>query len=83
MKTPHPYHAPADQDWPCPRSRGERGSITLVFVILLTVMMILIAAESSALWRLHREVKFLEQQQIKRLNHSPANAAANTTTRTP
>ena len=33
-------------------------------------MLILVTAESGALFHLHREVKFLEQQQIKRLNLS-------------
>jgi hypothetical protein len=36
-------------------------------------MMILVTAESRALFQLHREVKFLEQQQIKRLNASTTN----------
>ena len=41
---------------------------TLVFITLLAIMMILVTAESRALYQLHREVKFLEQQQVKRLN---------------
>jgi len=53
--------------------RREGGSITLVFVILLTIMMILVTAESRSLYLLHREVKFLEQQQIKRLNGPQTN----------
>ncbi len=56
--------------------RSEGGSITIIFVILLTIMLILVTAESRALFNLHREVKFLEQQQIKRLNNSPTNAVA-------
>ncbi len=55
--------------------RSEGGSITLVFIALLAIMMILVTAESRALHHLHREVKFLEQQQIKRLNPAPTNAA--------
>lgn len=51
----------------------EGGSITVVFIALLAIMMILVTAESSALFRLHREVKFLEKQQIKRLNGPATN----------
>ncbi len=49
---------------------------TVVFIALLAIMMILVTAESRALFHLHREVKFLEQQQIKRLDHSTTNAVA-------
>jgi hypothetical protein len=54
----------------------EAGSITLVFITLLAIMMILVMAESRALIHLRREVKFLEQQQMKRLNPPPTNAVA-------
>jgi hypothetical protein len=54
----------------------ESGLVTLMFVILLTIMMILVTAESRSLYNLHCEVKLLEHQQIKRLD----NAATNTTT---
>jgi hypothetical protein len=53
---------------------GENGMATLVFITLLAIMMILVTAEARALFHLHREVKFLEQQQIKRLNGNPASA---------
>jgi hypothetical protein len=52
--------------------RHERGSIALVFVILMAIMMILIMAESRALIQLHGEVKYLERQQTKRLNPAAA-----------
>ena len=55
--------------------RNESGLATMIFVILLAIMMILVTAESRALFHLHRETKFLEQQQIKRLNGSTTNAA--------
>ena len=64
---------------PRPAKRNEDGLITMIFVILLAVMMILVMAEGSSLWRLHRDVKFLEQQQIQRLNHPPTGATAPTT----
>jgi hypothetical protein len=50
------------------------GMATIMFITLLTIMVLLAAAESSALIRLHREVKFVEQQQIKRLNGPPTNS---------
>jgi hypothetical protein len=54
--------------------RSEGGFATFIFIVLLSIMLILVTAESGALFHLHREVKFLEQQQIKRLNLSPTNA---------
>ncbi len=41
---------------------------TMMFISLLTIMVLLATANAMALIRLHREVKFVEQQQIKRLN---------------
>ena len=52
---------------------SERGMATVIFIALLGIMLILVAAESRALFYLHREVKFLEQQQIKQLNAQPTN----------
>lgn len=54
--------------------RSEGGSATIVFIALLAIMVILVTVNGKALFRLHREVKFLEQQQIKRLNASQTNA---------
>jgi len=54
--------------------RRESGMATVIFIALLAIM--LITAESSALFRLHREVKLIEQQQIKRLNLSQTNVTA-------
>jgi hypothetical protein len=53
--------------------RNESGMATVIFIALLAIMMILVTAESSELIRLHREIKLLEQQQIKRLNGPPTN----------
>ena len=55
-------------------NRRESGMATLIFIILLTIMMMLTMAELRCVVRLHREVKFLEQQQIKRLNLTTAPA---------
>ncbi len=57
----------------------EQGMATVVFIALLAIMMILVTAESRALLHLHREVKLLEQQQIKRLN-APATNTVSTAT---
>ena len=54
--------------------RRESGLATMIFIILLAIMMILVMAESRALFHLHRETKFLEQRQIKRLNGSATNS---------
>jgi hypothetical protein len=56
--------------------QSEGGMATMIFIVLLAIMMILVTAESSALFHLHREVRFLEQQQIKRLNASQTNSFA-------
>ena len=55
--------------------RNENGMATIMFITLLAIMVLLAAAESAALIRLHREVKFLEQQQIKRLSTHQTNSA--------
>ena len=49
---------------------------TVLFIALLAIMMILVTAEARALIQLRREVKLLEQQQIKRLNGPLTNAVA-------
>ena len=56
------------------RKRSQDGVATIIFIGLLAIMMILITAESKALFNLHREVKFLEQQQVKRLGASQTNS---------
>ncbi|MBW8864244.1 MAG: hypothetical protein JF609_04845 [Verrucomicrobia bacterium] len=64
---------------PHPGRRNEQGLVTLIFIILLAIMMILVMAESRALYHLNREVKFMEQQQLKRWSGSPANTITTTT----
>jgi hypothetical protein len=48
---------------------------TIMFITLLTIMALLATANAMALIRLHREVKYVEQQQIKRLNGAPNHSA--------
>ena len=52
---------------------SERGMATVIFIGLLAIMMILVLAESRALFQLRREVRFLEQKQIQRLNAATTN----------
>jgi hypothetical protein len=59
---------------------SERGMATVIFIALLAIMLVLVTVESRALIRLHREVKLLEQQQIKRLNGPQTNTVATTIT---
>jgi hypothetical protein len=54
------------------RRQNQRGSATIIFTILLSIMMILILAEGRALSQLHQEQRLLEQRQVLRLSHSPA-----------
>ena len=61
-------------------ARGsERGMATVLFIALLAIMLMLVTAESRALIQLHREVKLLEQQQLKRLNPAPMNTVVTAT----
>jgi Zn-dependent protease len=57
------------------RRHRQNGSAVLVFITLLAIMVILTAANSSNLLHLHRELKLLDQRQIKRLNASQTNAS--------
>jgi len=56
--------------------RPQSGSVVVVFISLLAIMMILVAANGSALSRLHQETKLLERRQIERLNASQTNTIA-------
>ena len=69
MKIPHEHFV----------RRSERGMASVLFIALLAIMLILVTAESRALWQLHREVKFLQQQQIKRLNVTMTNTVSTAT----
>ena len=55
-------------------SKSERGMATVILIGLLAIMMILVAAESSALFHLRRERQLLERRQIQRLNASQTNS---------
>jgi hypothetical protein len=55
------------------RARQQDGSATIMFTILLAIMLILVSAEMRSLSQLHSEMRLLDKQQIKRLNHSLTN----------
>jgi hypothetical protein len=55
--------------------KNEAGLATIVFITLLAIMVLLAAANTAALIHLHRDVKLLEQQQIKRLDGSQADSS--------
>lgn len=59
-----------------PARAGERGMATFVCIALLAVMLVLVMAESSALFHLHREMILLEQKQIQRLEATQTNSIA-------
>jgi hypothetical protein len=78
MKIPrHHFFRPSGTNTTAPK-RSEGGMITVVFIALLAIMVMLITVNGKTLFRLHREVKLLEQQQIKRLNGVPTNSVATT-----
>ncbi len=56
---------------------------TFVCFVLMIIMMMLVMAESGALFHLHREMKLLEQKQIQRLDAAPTNAVAPTKPESP
>ncbi len=64
---------------PVAPKRNQGGMVTLIFIILLAIMMILVMVESSSVIRLHREVKLLEKQQLKRLNAVQTNTLTTAT----
>ena len=53
------------------RRQRQRGSATIIFTILLSIMMILILAEGRALSQLHQEQRQLELRQVHRLTRLP------------
>lgn len=55
---------------------GERASATLIYIALLAIMVVLMVANVHTIQRLGREEKFMERQQVHRLNLSQTNALA-------
>jgi hypothetical protein len=61
-----------------PARHHEEGVAVIVVLALLAIMLIFVNANIRALYSLGRELKLIEQQQIKRLNArtNPTNAVA-------
>jgi hypothetical protein len=78
-----PFTATSHSSFVIRYSRSERGMVTVLFIALLAIMMVLIMVETSSVIRLRREVKLLEQQQIKRLNGQQTNVVSTATGTTP
>ena len=56
-----------------PKLSREGGLITMIFLVLMSIMVILVVANTRALFHLHRETQLLERQQIQRLAGSVTN----------
>jgi hypothetical protein len=55
-------------------SRNRRnGSAVVLFLALLAIMLLLVAANSKALFQLHQEARLLNRRQIERLDASQTN----------
>lgn len=50
----------------------QRGSATIIFITLVSIMLVLVAANGRTLLLLKREVQSIEQRQIQRLQRAPA-----------
>jgi hypothetical protein len=59
-----------------PKRSQQNGSAVLVFITLLAIMMILVTANSKALFFLDQDIKLVEQRQIERLNASQTNTVS-------
>lgn len=53
--------------------RSEHGMVTLVFIALLAIMLLLVIADGKSLSYLYREIKLLEQKQVKRSDTAQTN----------
>ena len=59
------------------RNRREGGFVaTVLYIALLTIMLMLATAGGMAMIHLHKEVKVLEREEIKRLNLSATNSVS-------
>ena len=56
--------------------RGERGSATILVLALVAIMMVFLTTNQRVLYNLKREVRLVEQQQLKKFQPPPAKPAA-------
>ena len=53
--------------------RRERGSAVVLFLALLSIMLVLVAANGRTLLLLKKDLQVIEHRQIQRLEHSQTN----------
>ena len=58
------------------RQGGERGSATILVLALVAIMMVFLTTNQRVLYNLKREVRLVEQQQLKKFQPPPAKPAA-------
>jgi hypothetical protein len=63
----HPTNA-----YPSAERLRQRGSATIIFITLVSIMLVLVAANGRTLLLLKRDVQSIEQRQIQRLQRAPA-----------
>jgi len=63
------------------RCRRQRGSAVLIFLTLLSIMLVLVAANGRTLNSLKREIRLIEQRQVRHWQLPPTNATNAVTTR--
>lgn len=61
---------------PMPNPKRERGSATILVLALVAIMMVFLTANQRVLYHLKREVRLVEQQQLKKFQPPVAKPAA-------
>lgn len=56
------------------RSARQRGSATVIFITLVSIMLILVAANGRTLVLLKKDVQYIEQRQVQRLQRAQSSA---------
>jgi hypothetical protein len=63
---------------PCPPSafHSRSGSAVVIFLALLAIMLVLVAANGRTLLLLKKDLRLIEQRQVQRLERSQTNAVS-------
>lgn len=56
------------------RSAAQRGSAVVIFLALLAIMLVMVAANGKTLVLLKKELQLIEHKQVQRLEQSQTNA---------
>jgi hypothetical protein len=78
---PLPSLLPGDAESPVRRS--ERASAVVIFLALLAIMLVLVAANGRTLLLLKKDLRLIEQRQVQRLQRSQTNAVSLATAPSP